>query len=401
MAIVKIVNVATVKAVRRAAFESDSESDDDDETDRLTKKPKKSLGTKDDVDVSQMLDNIRRRHASGTFTKLVLPAMTWIDVVSKHATTFPWIRGIQGDLRMRKIMEVLPTDPVSIRLHVNLTELKSRMSSDAGATTDEVLTIVDKTLARRQYFRERQRKCRRKLNADVEAITEEFVHLQSVLDGLQAIRPPSVAPHEASDGPLSWHSIAAVFKRASHRVLTDRQSLTAQTQQYQSLMHAMQRFVVMNVPMVEERTNNTRLLHTNTPDGAFVNSLQGHFHEADRFIVVIRQVEHDEVHVCGPVLRQRHYRSWMEVRQVSPTHIIMRTVGHLSRVFRARDGFVSTTELAMLRGIDLTGIQDDQKDAYVWREFIRRANAHFVSWRRRFTALMQEESQHHHDNHED
>ncbi|RQM29967.1 hypothetical protein B5M09_012412 [Aphanomyces astaci] len=116
MAIVKIVNVATVKPVRRAAFESDSESDD--ETDRLTKKPKKSPGTKDDVNVSQMLDNIRRRHASGTFTKLVLPAMTWIDVVSKYATTFPWIRGIQGDLRMRKIMEVLPTDPVSIRLHV-------------------------------------------------------------------------------------------------------------------------------------------------------------------------------------------------------------------------------------------------------------------------------------------
>ncbi|ETV89140.1 hypothetical protein H257_00512 [Aphanomyces astaci] len=226
------------KPVRRAAFESDSESDDDDETDRLTKKPKKSLGTKDDVDVSripgddyfaawnasdvqlvsgddvaaslaplslphhviaphvtskhayivavlppsstsiegvpnvgfltthpvvapgfltaivqtcvdedgttvmwkqsvlsfngcqelsehgagktppEMLDNIRRRHASGTFTKLVLPAMTWIDVVSKYATTFPWIRGIQGDLRMRKIMEVILADPVSIRLHV-------------------------------------------------------------------------------------------------------------------------------------------------------------------------------------------------------------------------------------------------------------------------------------------
>ncbi|RHZ20716.1 hypothetical protein DYB37_010282 [Aphanomyces astaci] len=115
MAIVKIVNVATVKPVRRAAFESDSESDD--ETDRLTKKPKKSPGTKDDVDVSQMLDNIRRRHASGTLTKIVLRAMTRIDVVSKHATTFPWIRGIQGDLRMRKIMEVIPADPVSIRLH--------------------------------------------------------------------------------------------------------------------------------------------------------------------------------------------------------------------------------------------------------------------------------------------
>ncbi|RHY26331.1 hypothetical protein DYB25_012575 [Aphanomyces astaci] len=351
MAIVKIVNVATVKAVRRAAFESDSESDDDDETDRLTKKPKKSLGTKDDVDVSQMLDNIRRRHASGTFTKLVLPAMTWIDVVSKYATTFPWIRGIQGDLRMRKIMEVLPTDPVSIRLHV----------------------------------------CRRKLNADVEAITEEFVHLQSVLDGLQAIRPPSVAPHEASDGPLSWHSIAAVFKRASHRVLTDRQSLTAQTQQYQSLMHAMQRFVVMNVPHMYHNMHEPLALlpAVRSDDELFQLDMQApDDHESITFL------ERMQYTLPGTVAS-------MEVRQVSPTHIIMRTVGHLSRVFRARDGFVSTTELAMLRGIDLTGIQDDQKDAYVWREFIRRANAHFVSWRRRFTALMQEESQHHHDNHED
>ncbi|ETV85617.1 hypothetical protein H257_03323 [Aphanomyces astaci] len=166
--------------------------------------------------------------------------------------------------------------------------------------------------------------------------------------------------------------------------------------------HDMQDVLFMDLPeMVQERTNNTRLFHTKTPDGAFVNSLQGHFHEADRFIVVVRQVEHDEVHMCDPLLRQRHYRLWMEVRQVSPTHIITRTVGHLSRLFRARDGFLSTTELAVLRGIDLTGIQDDQKDAYVWREFIRRGNANFVSWRRRFMALMQEESQHHHDNHED
>ncbi|RHX97959.1 hypothetical protein DYB36_013810, partial [Aphanomyces astaci] len=280
------------KAVRRAAFESDSESDDDDETDRLTKKPKKSLGTKDDVDVSQMLDNIRRRHASGTFTKLVLPAMTWIDVVSKYATTFPWIRGIQGDLRMRKIMEVLPTDPVSIRLHV----------------------------------------CRRKLNADVEAITEEFVHLQSVLDGLQAIRPPSHMYHNM------------------HEPLALLPAVRSDDELFQLDMQA--------------------------PDD----------HESITFL------ERMQCTLPGTVAS-------MEVRQVSPTHIIMRTVGHLSRVFRARDGFVSTTELAMLRGIDLTGIQDDQKDAYVWREFIRRANAHFVSWRRRLTALMQEASQHHHDNH--
>ncbi|ETW08767.1 hypothetical protein H310_01285 [Aphanomyces invadans] len=68
-------------------------------------------------DIAEMLDNIRRRHASGTFTKLVLPTMAWSDVVEKYATTYPWIRGIHGDLRMRKIMQVLPTEPVCIRLN--------------------------------------------------------------------------------------------------------------------------------------------------------------------------------------------------------------------------------------------------------------------------------------------
>ncbi|RHY93497.1 hypothetical protein DYB35_007492 [Aphanomyces astaci] len=134
----------------------------------------------------------------------------------------------------------------------------SSMPSNTGAThahTDAILMIVDKTLARRRYFREKQREHRRKVYADEAVVKAQYEHLQSVLDGLQAGRPSSVAPREASDGPLSWHSVATVFKREAHRVLKDRQSLVTQTQAYQSLMHAMQRFVTMNIPPPMSRVN--------------------------------------------------------------------------------------------------------------------------------------------------
>ncbi|RQM21500.1 hypothetical protein B5M09_008248 [Aphanomyces astaci] len=135
----------------------------------------------------------------------------------------------------------------------------SSMPSNTGAThahTDAILMIVDKTLARRRYFREKQREHRRKVYADEAFVKAQYEHLQSVLDGLQAGRPSSVAPREASDGPLSWHSVATVFKREAHRVLKDRQSLVTQTQAYQSLMHAMQRFVMLNIPPPMSRSND-------------------------------------------------------------------------------------------------------------------------------------------------
>ncbi|RHZ07418.1 hypothetical protein DYB37_012322 [Aphanomyces astaci] len=248
------------------------------------------------------------------------------------------------------------------------------MSSDAGATTDEVLTIVDETLARRRYFREKQREYRHKLKADAVAIAQEVMHLESIRDRLQVVSMTSV--RKASEGPLSWHAIATVFKSEAHRVLTRRQSLVTQMQQFESLKRAMRRFVVMNIPeplallpaanheeeffvlelhesdkdesftflerfqfilpgtlasfrrhfestmrkllfekpheatVVEEVAANTRLSHTTTPDGAFLNTLQGYFVEADRFVMVMRQVENDEVHACHPLQTQWHYLSW-------------------------------------------------------------------------------------------
>ncbi|RHZ21545.1 hypothetical protein DYB37_013820 [Aphanomyces astaci] len=146
--------------------------------------------------------------------------------------------------------------------------------------------------------------------------------------------------------------------------------------------------------VTDEVVANTRLFCTTTADGEFINTLQGDFVEADRSVMVLRYVEDDEAHACYPMLRQQHFRSWTEVRQVSPTHILMRTVCQLSRSFRAYDGFVSADELAVLRGIDVTGIEDDdQKDEYVRRELIRWKHAQFLSWRQRFTALLQESSQ--------
>ncbi|ETV78716.1 hypothetical protein H257_07562 [Aphanomyces astaci] len=362
------------------------------------------------------------------------------------------------------------------------------MSSDVGTTTR---ALSDETLARRRYFREKQRKYRRKLIADGAAIEAEVFHLQSILDSLQAKSLPSV--RDTRDGPLSWHSIAMVFKSEAHRVLTVRESLVTQTKELEFFKRAMRRFVMMNIALPVSRSNtwpsatlvadprtrnlgkkwltqqmyhtmhdafallpaanhdeefyaldlhesdkhddqftflerlqcilpgtlasfrrfveshrmrdtmfanshevteevvaNTRQFCTTTADGAFMNTLKGHFYEADRFVMVLRHVEDDEAHACYPMLRQRRYRSWTEVRQVSPTHILMRTVSHMSRSFRAYDGVVSSDELAVLWGIDVTGIEDDdQKEAFVWRELIRLGNAQFLLWRQRFTALMQ------------
>ncbi|RHY00386.1 hypothetical protein DYB25_000300 [Aphanomyces astaci] len=120
---------------------------------------------------------------------------------------------------------------------------------------------------------------------------------------------------------------------------------------------------------------------------SFINWLQGHFVEANRFILVMRQVEHDEAHVCDPVQKHQHYMSWYCV--VSPTHILLRFVSHISHLFRGNDGFVSVDEIAAVRDIDITGIQDeDHKVAYVRREVFRRGKADLLSWRQHFMDLM-------------
>ncbi|OQR99207.1 transmembrane protein [Achlya hypogyna] len=64
----------------------------------------------------EMVDNIRRRHASGTFTKMVPPAFIWPEVVALFESALPIIAHFEGDLRLRKVMQVLPMGPLGIRL---------------------------------------------------------------------------------------------------------------------------------------------------------------------------------------------------------------------------------------------------------------------------------------------
>ncbi|RHZ22203.1 hypothetical protein DYB37_013176 [Aphanomyces astaci] len=126
------------------------------------------------------------------------------------------------------------------------------MSSTRAASTYEV---ADKTPPRRQYFREKHREYHRKMIADEATIKAQCAHLQSILVRLKTGRTSSKVLREASDGPLSWHSIAIVFKREVHQVLRDHQSLVTQTQELESLTKAMQRFVLTNIPPTMSRSN--------------------------------------------------------------------------------------------------------------------------------------------------
>ncbi|KAF1328343.1 hypothetical protein FI667_g6977, partial [Globisporangium splendens] len=52
----------------------------------------------------EMVQNIRMRHASGTFCTLVVPETTWEQVATKHNAVLPQARELHGDLRLRRIM---------------------------------------------------------------------------------------------------------------------------------------------------------------------------------------------------------------------------------------------------------------------------------------------------------
>ncbi|RHZ02941.1 hypothetical protein DYB31_013632 [Aphanomyces astaci] len=276
------------------------------------------------------------------------------------------------------------------------------MSLDVGTTTQ---TLSDETLARRRYFREKQREYRRKLNADGAAMEAELVHLQSSLDSLQAKSLPSV--REASDGPLSWRSIAMVFKSEAHRVLTDRESLITQTKGFRALIASMQRFVMMNIPVrvhlaslyeSDPRTRNlgkewlTQQLYHNMHDAfALLPAvrLDEEFFEFD----FLSPDQHDDPFTVLERLQCILPGTLSSFRRFFETKVrdVLFEDPHEARdTDRQSSTFHLTFSVAALCGIDVTGIVDDvQKEAYVRRELIRLGNAHFLVWRQRFTALMQ------------
>ncbi|RHY39808.1 hypothetical protein DYB34_012123, partial [Aphanomyces astaci] len=75
---------------------------------------------------------------------------------------------------------------------------------------------------------------------------------------------------------------------------------------------------------------------------------------------------------------------------VSPTHILLRFVSHVSHIFQPATGFVSVDEQAALKGIDVMGVDDGLKDEYVRRELIPRRHAELVPWRQHLMERMRQ-----------
>uniref|UniRef100_M4BKS3 Uncharacterized protein n=1 Tax=Hyaloperonospora arabidopsidis (strain Emoy2) TaxID=559515 RepID=M4BKS3_HYAAE len=65
----------------------------------------------------EMLQNIRMRHASGTFCTLVVPTTTWEQVVHATKSVLPQVCELHGELRLRRLVGTAPRgEPVKLLL---------------------------------------------------------------------------------------------------------------------------------------------------------------------------------------------------------------------------------------------------------------------------------------------
>ncbi|CAK4922744.1 unnamed protein product [Aphanomyces euteiches] len=119
-----------------------------------------------------------------------------------------------------------------------------------------------------------------------------------------------------------------------------------------------------------ESAESTKLYRKVTEDGSLFNILNGNFVEADRFVVVFRQIEHDEAFSCEPY-RQRHNMTWMDIRPLSETQVVFRAIVQYSQFFREDLGFVSLDEQAEVWNVDLTGVPVEKKLEVLRSRFIQ------------------------------
>ncbi|ETV78085.1 hypothetical protein H257_08293 [Aphanomyces astaci] len=225
------------------------------------------------------------------------------------------------------------------------------MSSNGGASTYEA---ADKIPPWRQYFREKQREYRRKRIADgATAGRHPWRRVKQAL-----VRCPGIPlPQRSKDKPIVPYegalqrfvvmnipphiSLSDAWQNATLAVDPSARNLGKEwlTQQMNHNMHEAfvllptvrldEDFVHVDMQMTDDgtvqmfrrvvesnmrvviyyynpiemakMTSNTRLFHTTTSEGIFVNTLQGHFAEANRFVAMVMcQVEHDQAYVCQP-----------------------------------------------------------------------------------------------------
>ncbi|CAK4980314.1 unnamed protein product [Aphanomyces euteiches] len=116
--------------------------------------------------------------------------------------------------------------------------------------------------------------------------------------------------------------------------------------------------------------------------------LGGIFHEKDRTVIVVRQIEDDEAHNNRDFC-QRSRMTWLDIRRVPRRKKTrMRTLTMLSQTF-SRDGYVPLEEEAARWGLDLTHVPPEHRQDYFAAQGVARFNARVGLRRKQLMDLAQ------------
>ncbi|KAF0719745.1 Aste57867_817 [Aphanomyces stellatus] len=114
---------------------------------------------------------------------------------------------------------------------------------------------------------------------------------------------------------------------------------------------------VLSYTTAVETTDTTALHYMITQTGESINLLCGEFHEQDRSVFVVQQIQDDESRTQG---RQRARSCWYDMRRDRPSgKWTLRILQRLSQCFTSA-GHISLEEEAMYWGLDLGECPDEE-----------------------------------------
>ncbi|KAF0709172.1 hypothetical protein AaE_012953, partial [Aphanomyces astaci] len=108
-----------------------------------------------------------------------------------------------------------------------------------------------------------------------------------------------------------------------------------------------------------EMSGNTTLHQLSADDDEWMNLVTGEFHDHDRCVFVVQQVQHDAANPTTQ--RQRNRMIWLDMRPIAGGRTLVRVLYRFDQYFDPW-GFVPLEEEALSWGCDLQHVQDDQKE---------------------------------------
>ncbi|CAK4073659.1 unnamed protein product [Aphanomyces euteiches] len=139
-----------------------------------------------------------------------------------------------------------------------------------------------------------------------------------------------------------------------------------------------------------ETIHNTTLYQTVTKRNNYFTVLVGVFHEADRCVLVVRHIHDDETFPSAG-LTQRHDMEWIDLRRLSESETIARSVSHSSQPFNS-DGLFSVDQVAKMSNIELPpGLLSEQAkwDAFNKELLVRQKSSSGAAHRRVIDVMAQ------------